>query len=64
MIPGAYSMAITNVARYIRSPRNLNCLDEVPLNSFQASEVLAIAFCKSKEEVLADILHVEPPREG
>lgn len=49
LLPGAYTVAITNVARYIRSPRNLNCADGEPMNGYRASEVLAIAFCKSKE---------------
>jgi hypothetical protein len=57
MVPGsAYSMAILNVARFIRSPRNLNCEDGAPLDGYRASEVLSVAFCKAKEEVLADIL--------
>ena len=59
MIAGAYKMAITNVARYIRSHRNLSCEEGVPLDGYRASEVLSVAFCKSKEEVLADILSVE-----
>ncbi len=54
-----YRMAITNVARYIRSARNLNCEDGVPLDGYRASEVLSVAFCKAKEEVLADILCVK-----
>ena len=59
MLPGTpYAVAITNVARYIRSQRNLNCEEGVPLDAFRASEVLGIAFCKAKEEVLDDIVHV------
>jgi hypothetical protein len=54
-----YAVAITNVARYIRSQRNLSCDDRVPLDGFRASEVLAIAFCKAKEEVLDDIVSVK-----
>ena len=54
-----YQMCINNVARFIRSAKNMSCDDGVPLNAFEASETLAVAFCKSKEEVLADILSVE-----
>ena len=54
-----YAVAVTNVARYIRSRRNLGCEDGVPLDGFRASEVLAIAFCKAKEEVLDDIVSVD-----
>ena len=54
-----YKMAVSNVARYIRSARNLNCEDGVPLDGYRASEVLSVAFCKAKEEVLADILSVK-----
>lgn len=53
---GPYKVAIGNVARYIRSPRNINCEDGMPLDGYRASEVLSVAFCKAKEEVLADIL--------
>ena len=58
MVGGAYNVAITNVARYIRSERNASCTDGVPLDGYRASEVLSVAFCKAKEEVLADILRV------
>jgi len=54
----AYQMAVANVARYIRSTENV--VDGEPhLNIFTASEVLAIAFCKAKEEVAVD-LYVAP----
>lgn len=55
-VPLLYKMAIKNVARYIASQRNLSCIDVVPMDGFRASEVLSIAFCKAKEEILADIL--------
>ena len=58
LVGGAYKVAITNVALYIRSRRNTSCEDG-PLDGFTASSVLSIAFCKAKEEVLADILNVK-----
>jgi hypothetical protein len=58
MQTGPYKVAITNVARYIRSRRNLSCEDGAPLDGYTASMVLSVAFCKAKEEVLADILRV------
>lgn len=62
MLPGAYSMAITNTARFIRSARNSHS-DSVPLDAYTASETLAVAFCKAKGEVLADILSVSRPHD-
>lgn len=59
MVDGAYKVAITNVARYIRSHRNTGSSDGALLDGFTASMVLSVAFCKAKEEVLADILRVE-----
>jgi hypothetical protein len=53
----AYQMAINNVARYIRSGDNRQAVHEGDgLDAFKASTTLAVAFCKSKEEVLEDIL--------
>jgi hypothetical protein len=60
-VPLLYKMAIKNVARYIASPRNLNCEDGAPLDGYRASEVLSVAFCKAKEEILADILRANGP---
>ena len=51
----AYKAAINNVARCIRK-QEPDSLDNI--TAFTASEVLGIAFCKSKEEVMQDILNV------
>jgi hypothetical protein len=58
MLDGSYKVAITNVARYIRSRRNFD-EDGAGLDGYTASMVLSIAFCKAKEEILADILGVK-----
>ena len=55
MVDGPYKVAISNVARYIRSHRNYGDAGGV-LDGYTASMVLSVAFCKNKEEVLADIL--------
>lgn len=55
---GAYKVAITNVARYIKSRRDTS-EDGASLDGYTASTVLAVAFCKAKEEVLADIMQVD-----
>ena len=61
--PTPYSMCINNVAAYIRSDDNRAHLEQhgrmvevQALTAFEASAVLAIAFCKSKEEVIADLI--------
>lgn len=51
-----YRMAINNVANYIRSLDNRDRHGDCNIDAFQASEILAIAFCKLKEDVLADIV--------
>lgn len=57
-----YQMAINNTASHINSPANRakvlgTDLTEAPMTAFQVSEVLAIVFCKNKEEILQDILN-------
>lgn len=56
-----YQMAISNTARAIRSqPPAIRDNDPIPeLNAFTASSILAVAFCKAKEEVIADLLRAE-----
>jgi len=53
-----YRMAVNNTARYIRSPANRRG-EEFHLDAFKASEVLAIAFCKLKEDVILDLLNAK-----
>ena len=48
-----YQMAINNVARYIRNHPAGGRDDSEVVTAFEASTVLSIAFCKSKEEMLA-----------
>ena len=48
-----YQMCIRNVANYMRT-QNVESADAI--TAFQASEILAISFCKSKEEVMDDLV--------
>jgi hypothetical protein len=62
MIPiGAYQLAVRNVARFIRKRATAPAgeYNSPFLDAFSASEVLAVAFCKNKEEVCNDIVHAE-----
>lgn len=57
-----YQFAIGNVARHLKSPENvakvkMTDISEPPMTAFQASEVLAIVFCKNKEEIMQDIVN-------
>ena len=53
-----YQFAIDNVRTYIRSPENNPSLarSEPPMNAFDAAQVLAVAFMKPQNEVMADLL--------
>ena len=53
-----YQMCINNVARKIRSQPETG-KDELYPDAFACSTVLAMAFCKAKEEIVADILRAE-----
>jgi len=54
-----YTMAIVNVAKFIRSDENEKAkLTGNNIDAFRASEILAIAFCKDKSEVIVDIMNV------
>lgn len=60
--PTFYQFAIGNVARHLKSPENLakingEDINEAGMNAFAASEVLAIVFCKNKEEIMQDIIN-------
>ena len=59
MLDGPYKVAITNVARYIRSHRSTSGEDGGTLDGYTASMGLSVAFCKAKEEILADIMRAE-----
>jgi hypothetical protein len=56
--PSVYQMAINNVARYIRAHGADGHEPTEVVTAFEASTILSIAFCKSKEEVISDILRV------
>lgn len=54
-----YQMAVNNIAAHIRSAKNKVAVLNEPaeaITAITASEILAIAFCKSKEDVIFDIL--------
>jgi len=46
----AYQMAINNTAEYVRTHKG-------SIDAFTASTVLAVAFCKSKEETFEDMMN-------
>ena len=52
----AYEMAVNNCAVAIRE-NGATSKNPAP-NAFACSEVLAIAFCKAKEEVIGDIINI------
>jgi hypothetical protein len=56
-VPSIYQMAINNTARAIasQSPAVRDSDPDPVLNVFNASIILAAAFCKRKEDVLADL---------
>jgi len=51
-----YEMCVNNIARELSSYTGSERARRDGFNAFDASEVLAVAFCKSKEEVLSDIV--------
>lgn len=64
-----YQMCVNNVASYIRNQSRYDVEKaerdgDKSLDAFEASRVLAIAFCKaSAEEVLVDIITAKVPRQ-
>ena len=51
-----YDFALTNVVTYLRKQTEEERANGATLTAFQVSEVLAVVFCKSKEDILGDIL--------
>lgn len=54
-----YQFAINNIKAHLRSEENqklVNRLDPAAMNAFAAAPVLAVAFMKSQEEVLNDLI--------
>lgn len=57
-----YQTAIANTAAFIRSKENKHNVEHNPeqaINAFTASSVLAIAFGKTKEDVIMDLMNVK-----
>jgi hypothetical protein len=57
----AYKMAINNIVVKMNSKENKMLIDLFPnsrdiIDAFKASDILSICFCKSKEEVIMDII--------
>lgn len=52
-----YDMVIRNVARKIRNSREGDFHD-----AFTCSEVIAVAFCKLKEDVINDLIMAKEPK--
>lgn len=53
-----YQMCINNIAMHLRSRVNVDD-SHVSINAFHCGEVIAIAFCKFKEDVIADIINAD-----
>lgn len=53
-----YQFAVDNVKTYIRSDENSADMARsvAPMNAFDAAQVLAVAFMKPQNEVMADLL--------
>lgn len=51
-----YKMAIGNIVRAIRSQSEEDRSIDGNINAFEASRYLGLAFCKSPEEVITDIV--------
>jgi hypothetical protein len=57
-----YKMAINNTANYLSSKTNTTNIEANHPDSvtiFEVSNVLAIAFCKSPNDIMADILNAK-----
>lgn len=52
-----YQMTINNCVAFLKREINKNPNKPPEINSFQMSEVLAIAFCMDKEKVMNDLLY-------
>ena len=50
-------MAIANMANYLKTA---NPLVEGSMNAFDLSAAAAVIFCKSKEEIIVDIINYKP----
>jgi hypothetical protein len=55
----AYQFAINNCVSYLAGLTDSQRASEKYLNAFSLSEVIGIAFCKNKEEVILDMIKVK-----
>ena len=53
-----YKFALTNARTYLASLTESDRLQGA-INAFEISAVLAIIFCKAKEEILEDLVRIE-----
>jgi len=53
-----YDFALRNVANYLKKTTEKERASGETLTAFQITEVLAIVFCKSKEEIMGDLLRI------
>jgi hypothetical protein len=53
-----YQFAVNNVKEYIRGEENQKAIAQMEksMNAFDAAQVLAVAFMKRQEDVLADLV--------
>ncbi len=54
-----YKFALTNSANYLRKSRPSD--PDGNIDAWQISSVLSIVFCKSKEEILQDLVLIKLP---
>jgi hypothetical protein len=57
-----YQFAINNTKTFIGSDENMTSLS--PLNVFQVSKVLSIAFMKDQDQIIADLIVAGVPITG
>jgi hypothetical protein len=55
-----YQFAVNNVREYIRGEENQKALAQMDksMNAFDTAQVLAVAFMKRQEDVLADLIGI------
>lgn len=54
--PTPYQLTINNCAAFLKNEATKTPNNKSGINAFQISEVLAIAFCTTKEKVMDDLL--------
>ena len=59
-----YQMCVVNAAAYLRGDENREAVEDGQgISAFTASTILSAAFCKDKEEVLADLISFPTEKE-